>query len=307
MTLPEHLTLKNPTDVPLDSLVRFVRSYEETITGASTCSREDILLETGIPGYRDNSWCLTDAADEVVAWAALTVRGGGTADCALTVLPGEHGDAAARALLHRLLNRADELGEEQDTYYSVSVGGVLSGDTVVPRVLEQDGFVRSATFGQYDIDLRAAPLPPVLPGNGRIRTAGWASDAEVMHALHLRNRSKGPKTESLEHFRAMLEQLGAAGGVALVLELAGRPAGYVLAQEGGGEGRVIEMGVAPASRGLGIGLALVTAVLAELRALGSARALMAMDTAEIRDHEGLRRILAIQGERAVSQYFKQTA
>ncbi|MFE4637740.1 GNAT family N-acetyltransferase [Streptomyces sp. NPDC056773] len=306
MFLPEQLTLKNPTDLPLDTLVRFVRTYEETVTGTSTCSREDIRLETAIPGYRDNSWCLTDASDEVVAWAALTVRGGATADAALTVLPGEHSDAAARALLHRLLDRADELGDERDTYYAVSIGGVLSGDTVVPHVLEEDGFVRSATFGQYDIDLSAAPLPPVLPENGRIRAVDWVADAEALHTLHLRNRNKGLRTQSPELFAAMLEQLGATGGAGLVLELAGRPAGYVLAQEGGGEGRVIELGIAPASRGLGIGLALVTAVLAELRSLGSARALMAMDTAEIRDHEGLRRVLAIQGERAVSQYFKQT-
>ncbi|AYV33101.1 GNAT family N-acetyltransferase [Streptomyces goshikiensis] len=307
MNLPDHLTLKNPADVPLDSLIRFVRTYEENITGASTYSREDILQETGIPGYRDNSWCLTDAADEVVAWAALTVRGGDTVDAALTALPGEHGEAAARCLLHRLLNRAGELGEEQDTHYGVSVRGVLSGDTVVPRVLERGGFVRGVTLGQYSVDLTEPPLPPALPENGLVRPVSSDADVEAVHGLHLRNLSKGPKTHSPELFRTLLNRLRAAGGVALVLEVAGRPAGYVLAQAGDGEGRVVELAVAPASRGLGIGLALTTAALADLRALGAARAWITMDTAELRDQEGLHRVLAIQGERALTHYVKQTA
>lgn len=32
-----------------------------------------------------------------------------------------------------------------------------------------------------------------------------------------------------------------------------------------------------------------------------------MDTAELRDQEGLHRVLAIQGERALTHYVKQTA
>ncbi|MFH8385265.1 GNAT family N-acetyltransferase [Kitasatospora sp. NPDC018058] len=310
MTLPDRLTLKNPTDIPLERLVDFVRAYETSVNGTPTCSREDIVLETGIPGYRDNSWCLTDAEGELVAWAALTVRGGDTADCALTVLPGEHDEAAARGLLRILLNRADELGREQDTSYAVSVGGVLSGDTVVPPVLERDGFVRGTTYGRYDVALSTAPLPPVLPDQGSIRAIASAADTDAVHAVHLRDRSRGPKTGSVDLFRARLDRFREAGGIALVLEVAGRAAGYVLAigQQGGGEGRIVELGVAPASRGLGVGLALVTAALAELRSLGSTRALIDMNPGEFTDHEGLRRVLAVQTEpRAVTRYHKRTA
>ncbi|MFD0076675.1 GNAT family N-acetyltransferase [Streptomyces sp. NPDC127166] len=294
------LAVRRPADVPLDSLVRLVRSYEENITGVATCTREDILLETGHPGYEQNSWCLTGPGDEVLAWAALSPSGS-TVDAALTALPGPHGQSAARRLLCLVLDRVDELEAEHGRPYAVTVGGVLRGDTVVPSVLEEAGFVPGATSGQYDIDLRVPALPPLLPDDGTIRRAG-ADDDEAMHALHLRSLSKGPKTQDAAAFRASRNRLRDRGEVALLLEVAGRPAGYVLAQASGTEGRVLDLRVAPAFRGLGIGLALLTAALADLRELGAGRALVTLDTGDPNEHEALARVLAVQGARVLTRF-----
>ncbi|MEU1228943.1 GNAT family N-acetyltransferase [Streptomyces sp. NPDC005828] len=304
MTPHGQLAVRRPTDVPLDSLVRLVRSYEENATGVATCTREDILLETGHPGYEENSWCLTGPGEEVLAWAALTPHGD-TVDAALTALPGRHGESAARTLLCLVLDRVDELEAERGRPYAITFGGVLRGDPVVPPVLQEAGFVPGATSGQYDIDLRVPALPPLLPDDGAIRQAG-PDDDEAVHALHLRSLGKGPKTQDVEVFRASRRRLRENGGVSLLLEVAGRPAGYVLAQASGPEGRVLDLRVAPAFRGLGIGLALLTAVLADLRALGADRALVTLDTGDPNEHEGLGRVLAIQGARIVTRFERAT-
>ncbi|MEU5921337.1 GNAT family N-acetyltransferase [Streptomyces sp. NPDC047141] len=292
--------VRRPADVPLDSLVRLVRSYEENITGVATCTREDILLETGHPGYEENSWCLTGPGDEVIAWAALSPRGG-TVDAALTALPGPHGQSAARTLLCLVLDRVDELEAEHGRPYAVTVGGVLRGDTVVPSVLKEAGFVPGASSGQYDIDLKVPVLPPLLPDGGRLRPAG-PDDDDTLHALHLRSLSKGPKTQDATVFRASRNRLRDRGGVTLLLEVEGRPAGYILAQASDTEGRVLDLCVAPAFRGLGIGLALLTAVLADLRELGAARALVTLDTGDPSEYEALARVLAVQGARVLTRF-----
>ncbi|TFE42846.1 GNAT family N-acetyltransferase [Streptomyces sp. ICN441] len=302
MTLHGRLAVKRPADVPVDSLVSLVRSYEEHITGVATCTHEDILLETSNPGYEENSWCLTGPGDVVLAWAALTPRGD-VLDAALTSMPGPHGESAARTLLCLLLDRADELVRERGRPCTVTVGGVLRGDLVVPSLLREAGFVHGATAGQYDIDLAAPPLPPLLPDGGSIRPAG-PHDAAALHMLHLRSMTQGPKTENAAYFRARLRRLRESGGVALLLEVRGHPVGHVLAQSAVGEGRVLDLGVAPAYRGLGIGLALLTAALAELRGLGAARALFTLDTGDLHDHEALPRVLTVRGARFVSRFNK---
>ncbi|MGW1514627.1 GNAT family N-acetyltransferase [Streptomyces sp. NPDC002394] len=302
MTPHGQLAIRRPADLPLDSLVRLVRSYEENITGVATCTREDILLETSRPAYAENSWCLTGPGDEVLAWAALTPCGD-LLDAALTTLPGRHGESAARTLLCLMLDRADELAVERGRPYAVTVGGVLHGDSVVPSVLKEAGFVRSASLGRYDIDLTVPLLPPLLPDGGVVRRAG-AEDADVLHALHLRSLSKGPKAEEPAAFRAGLRQLRESGGVALLLEVSGRPVGYALARTDAGEGRVLDLGVAPAFRGLGIGLALLTAVLAELRGLGATRALVTLDSGDLNDHEVLGHVLRVQGARVVTRFLR---
>lgn len=294
------LAVKRPTEVPPDNLVRLVRSYEENITGVATCTRDDVLLETGRPEYEHNSWCLTIADDEVLAWAAMAPRGD-TLDAALTALPCRHGESAARTLLRLLLDRADELAAEHDRPYALTVGGVLHGDPVVPSVLEEAGFVRGATSGQYDVELTAAPLPPVLPDGGAIRRAG-PEDTGVLHAMHLRSLTKGPKTEDAAVFHAGLRRLHESGGVTLLLDLSGRPAGYAAAQAVGGEGRVLQLAVTPALRGLGIGHALVLAVLADLRGLGAERALVSLDTGDPNDDEALAHVLSVQGSRVLTSF-----
>ncbi|MFJ9810788.1 GNAT family N-acetyltransferase [Streptomyces sp. NPDC101158] len=300
MTPHGQLAVRRPTDVPLDSLVRLVRSYEQHITGVATCTREDILLETSRPTYADNSWCLTGPGDEVLAWAALTPRGD-TLDAALTALPGRHGESAARTLLCLLLDRADELAAERAKPYAVTVGGVLHGDTVVPPVLKEAGFVRTAALGRYDIDLTAPLLPPLLPDDGVVRRAGPTDDG-ILHTLHLRSLSKGPRTEEPSEFRAGLRRLRESGGVALLLEVSRRPVGHVLARTVAGEGRILDIGVAPAFRGLGIGVALLTAGLAELRALGADRALVTLDSGDLNDNEALGSVHSVQGARVVTRF-----
>ncbi|MFJ9829533.1 GNAT family N-acetyltransferase [Streptomyces sp. NPDC101160] len=300
MTRHGQLAVRRPTDVPLDSLVRLVRSYEENITGVATCTREDILRETGRPACAENSWCLTGPGDEVLAWAAMTPRGD-TLDAALTAVPGRHGESAARTLLCLLLDRADELSAERGRPYAITVGGVLHGDSVVPSVLKEAGFVRSAALGRYDIDLTVPMVPPLLPDGGVVRQAGPA-DEDTLHMLHLRSLSTGPKTEEPSAFRTGLRRLRESGGVMSLLEVSGRPVGYALAQTAAEEGRVLDIAVAPAFRGLGIGIALLTAALAELRELGAVRALVTLDSGDLNDHEALGHVLSVQGARIVTRF-----
>ncbi|MFJ3906192.1 GNAT family N-acetyltransferase [Streptomyces sp. NPDC090025] len=305
MTPNGQLAVKRPADVPLDSLVRLVRSYEEQITGVSTCTRDDVLRETGLPGYEENSWCLTGPGDEVLAWAALTPRGD-TIDASLTALPGRHGESAARTLLCLVLDRADELAAERGAPYRLSVGRVLRGDVAVPTVLVEAGFVRGASSGQYDIDLRQPVLPPLLPDDGTLRQAG-PDDIETLHALHLRSMTKGPKTVDATAFGTALRRLWADDGVTLLLEIAGRPAGHVLAHASDGEGRILSVAVAPAFRGLGIGLALLTSALAELGARGAERALVTLDSGDLNDDEALGRVLSVQGARVLTRFHRSDA
>ncbi|MEU8521237.1 GNAT family N-acetyltransferase [Streptomyces sp. NBC_01216] len=300
MTTHGRLTVKSAAEVPVDSLVRLVRSHEKSITGTAMRTREDILPDTAAPGYGMNNWCLTGADGEVVAWASLTPRGD-TLDGMLTALPGRHGESAARALMCLLLDRADELAAQHGRRFAFTVSGVLSGDPVVPTVLQEAGFVPSFTTAQFDIDLSVPPLPPLPPEDGVIRRADGHDDG-VLHELHLRSRASGPRTEDARAFRTRLRELREDGGVVLLLEVSGRPAGYVLARAAKREGRVLEVVVAPAFRGLGIGLALLTAVLAELRADGCGRALVTLDTGDLYDPGALCRVLTVQGAHAVTRY-----
>lgn len=303
MTQYGRFTVRRPGDVPLDSLVDLVRAYEEHATGTATCTRDDILLETGHPGHEDNSWCLTGPDGQVFAWAALTPRGDAL-DGALTVRPGRHAESAARTVLARLLDRADELAARQGVRYVLTVGGVLSGDRVVPSVLQEAGFSPGETAGQYTIDLTVPPLPPVLPDGGSIRQSG-PDDLGALHTIHLTSRTKGPKTENPVLFDARLRRLREAGGAALLMEVTGRPTGYVLTQAASGRaGRVLELAVAPAFRGLGIGFALLTAGLTELRALGAARARVLLDTGDLHDPEVLGRVLTVQAARTVTRFHR---
>lgn len=311
MTLPECLAVKNAAEVPLERLLQLVRSYEESITGIASYTREDILLETGHPGYDPlrNSWCLTRPQGEVMAWGALTLRGGTSLDGALTVLPGEHGETAARDLLERLLRRTGELALEQGAELAVTVGGVLTGDTVVPRVLEDAGFRREASFTQAEIDLTMPPVEAVLPPGARVRPIGTTpDDVHAVHHLHVQTRTKGTRTLDYETFRSRLDQFdvatGEGAGIALLIEIAGRPVGHVLAYAGDGHGRIVDVGVSPASRGLGIGLALITTALAGLRKLGCDRALLALDSSRIQNLNGLYTLLSVKGSRAVTHYVR---
>ncbi|GFH39397.1 GNAT family N-acetyltransferase [Streptomyces pacificus] len=304
MTMHGRLTVRSAAEVPVDRLVRLVSSHEKSITGRAMRTREDILPDTAAPGYRMNNWCLTGAGDEVVAWASLTPRDG-TLDGTLIALPGRRGESAARALMCLLLDRADELAPQDGRHLALTVSGVLGGDSVAPPVLRTAGFVPDSTAARLDIDLSVPPLPPLPPGEGSIRQAEVCDDA--LHAVHLRSRASAPRTEDAHAFRARLRELREAGGVALLLEMSGRPAGYALARAAGGEGRVLELAVAPAFRGLGIGLSLLTAVLAELRAGGCVRALVTLDTGDLHDHMALCRVLAVQGACAVTRYRMPTA
>ncbi|MBB0242651.1 GNAT family N-acetyltransferase [Streptomyces alkaliphilus] len=313
MVLPPHLAVKNSADVPLDRLVQFIRIYEEAVTGTAWCTREDVLLETDHPGYdpRCSSWCLTHPPGDVAARAALTVRGGPSLDCTLTVLPGEDDEIMARALLTRLMDRAAVLSRKWVETTEVTVGGVLIGDPVVPRVLEEMGFRRRVTYVQSEIDLFRAPLPPDLPAGALVRRIGIdPDDVRALHTIHGLTRTRGARTLGYEMFRARLAQFDVTtergGGVSLLMEMAGRPVGHVLAQAGGRKGRIVDMTVAPASRGLGIGLALIAIALGELRDLGCDRAVLALDASRLRNQRGLHRLLAVTAERAVTQYVRSS-
>lgn len=311
MTLPQHLAVKSAAEVPLDSLVDFVRSYEESITGIASSTREDLLLETSHPGYDPlrNSWCLTRPQGDVMAWGGLTVRGGASLDGALTVLPGHDGDTAARELLERLLQRTDELARENGSEPEITIGGVLTGDPVVPRVLEAAGFRRQVSFTQAEIDLTEPPVAAVLPEGARVRPITTPDDVRAAHRLHVQTRTKGTRTLDYDTFRTRLEQFGVATeqgvGIALLIEIADQPVGHVLAYAGEGHGRIVDVGVSPASRGLGIGLALITTALAGLRELGCHRSLLSLDSSRIQNLNGLYTLLSVTGSRAVTHYVKR--
>ncbi|WP_081237166.1 GNAT family N-acetyltransferase [Streptomyces viridosporus] len=305
MTLPGEFVLRRSADVPVDTLVRLVRAYEEGSTGTAACTREDILLTISHPHYEDHSWCLTGPGHELLAWASLALGGGTDADAALTVRPGPRSAAAARFMILHLLDRTDALALARGTAFGLDVGGVLGGDTVLPHVLEETGFERGATITQYDVDLSRGMPPAPLPRGGHIRPAVPAEDADVLHDLHLRSRARGPKTHDPALFRARIRRLGELSGFALLMEIAGHPVGHVLAQAASGQGRILEAAVAPASRGLGVGLSLMAAALAELRRRQCVQALIAVDTAQLLDPEALHRALGVRGERAMTYFHRE--
>ncbi|OSP39786.1 hypothetical protein B7767_29820 [Streptomyces sp. 13-12-16] len=305
MTVPGEFVLRRSADVSVDTLVRLVRAYEEGSTGTAVCTHEDIRLTLSHPHHADNSWCLTGPGDELLAWASLALGGGTAAEAALTVPPGPRSAPAARFLILHLLDRTDALGLAGGTPLGLDVGGILEGDPVLPRVLEETGFVRGATLTQYDVDLSHGAPSAALPPAGHIRPAVSDQDAEVLHGLHLRSRSRVPKTYDPALFRARIRRLGEFSGFALLLEVAGHPAGHVLAYAASDRGRVLEAAVAPALRGIGVGLALVAAALTELRRRGCAQALVAVDTAQLLDPDALRRDLGVRGERAVTYFHRE--
>ncbi|WP_335936553.1 GNAT family N-acetyltransferase [Streptomyces sp. PTD5-9] len=307
MSLPAHLAVRGTADVAVDDLVRLVRAYESTCTGDATCTRADILLETQHPGHdRDrDGWCLTTPDGDVVAWAGLTTRDDGAVDSAITILPGASSEEIARYLVTRVLWRAAELGQQRGRPLTVTVSGVLRGDTVLPRTLKRAGFVPQHTLTRCEIDLSVAPLPLMLPQGGRIRPIGTA-DLRALHAVRRRTQAAGTRTMDSSTFARRLaqirEQAARGNAVALLMETDGHVVGHVLAQAHGPGGRIVDTSVAPASRGIGVGLALVLAGLAELRALGCARAFLALDTAAQQDTDDLRRILAVTRQHKATCY-----
>ncbi|MET9155833.1 GNAT family N-acetyltransferase [Streptomyces griseoflavus] len=304
MTLPGDFVLRRSADVPVDTLVRLVRAYEEDSTGTAACTREDVLLAISHPHYEDHSWCLTGPGEELLAWASLALNGGTDADAALTVRPGPRSAAAARFMVLHLLDRTDALALSYGTAFGLAVGGVLDGDTVLPHVLEDTGFVRGATIAQYDVDLSRPVTPAALPRGGHIRPAVPAEDADALHGLHVRSRARGPKTHDPALFRARVRRLGEISGFALLMEIAGHPVGHVLAQAASGQGRILEAAVAPASRGLGVGLSLIAAALVELRRRSCVRALIAVDTSQLLAPEALHRALGVRRERSVTYFHR---
>ncbi|MGW4271637.1 GNAT family N-acetyltransferase [Streptomyces seoulensis] len=304
MTEQGRFAVVRPSEVPLDSLVDLVRSYEEHITEAATCTRDDVLLETCRPGFEDNSWCLTGPGGTAFGWAVLTPLGD-TLDAALIVRPGRHAESAARTLLARLLDRADELPARHGIRYTLTVREVPSADEVVASVLQEAGFSPGATAQRYTIDLTLPPPAPVLPDGGGIRRAG-EDDFTALHAVHLASRSTDPKTEDADLFGIRARRLLETGGAVLLLaEVEGRPTGYVLTQAVcGKEGRIAELAVAPAFRGLGIGHALLTAGLSELRALGVARARVVLDTGDLHDPEALGLDFTLRAVRTVTRFHR---
>ncbi|MBN3933092.1 GNAT family N-acetyltransferase [Streptomyces verrucosisporus] len=302
--------MKSAAEVRLDSLVRLVNTYEKAITDTAWCTGGDILLETDHPAHdpaRDG-WCVVRPQGDVVAWAALTTRGGPSLDCTLTVLPDDDG-SIARELLALLLARAGELSREQGGGHEITVCGVLNGDPVVPPVLQEAGFTRQITYNRCEIDLSLTALPTVSPEGGHIRRIDSASDdVRTLHDIHNRTRTTGARMLGPEVFRARLEQFGTVtarqAGISLLLEFADTPAGYVLAQAWEGRGRIVDVAVAPAFRGRSAGLALVSTALDRLREFGCDRALLALDTSRVRYWHELHGALAVTGEYAVTQYVK---
>ncbi|WP_345580770.1 GNAT family N-acetyltransferase [Streptomyces prasinosporus] len=302
MTPHAPFTVRRLADVPPDVLLRLMRSHEKQVSGVATWTREDVLLELGHPGRTDDDgWCLTGFGEDVLGSATVTARGD-VLHVLLTVLPGRHGPSAARRLLSLALDRADALAARHGRRYAVTVGGVLSGDPVLPPVLREAGFSPGLTAGQYAIDLTAPPLPPLLPDGGALRPAG-PGDVATLHTLHRRSRTRGAGAEDAAVFRACFDRLRESGGAALQLEVSGRPAGHVLGRvDSLGNGRVTDLAVDPAFRGLGIGYALLTAGLAELRARGAVGALVTLDTDDPYDPEALGRILTVRSVRSVTRF-----
>lgn len=305
MTPPGEFVLRPSDDVPVDALVRLVRAYEEGSTGIANCTREDILLAISHPHYEDNSWCLTGPNDELLAWASLALAGYTAVNATLTVLPGQRSAAAARFLILHMLDRTDALGLRHGTTFGLDIIGVLSGDTMLPSVLHETGFVPGAAITQYDIDLSREIPPTALPRNGDIRLAVTADDTDMLHHLHLSSRARFSKTHDPTIFHDRIRRLAEFSGFALLLEMAGHPAGHVLAQAASGHGRILEVAVAPASRGVGIDLTLVSAALTELRRRGCAQALTTIDTTEIIDPDALNRALSIWGERVTTNFHRE--
>ncbi|MCX5205047.1 GNAT family N-acetyltransferase [Streptomyces sp. NBC_00237] len=308
--IPSHLTLRPTADVPLEALVRLVRSYEERLTGEARCTADAVQRETGHPGYdaHHNSWCLTGPDGEAVAWAGLTVRGVDSVDCALTVLPGPHAQDAAGALLARLGERVAGLERERGTPLTVTFGGIFEGDEAAVNALERAGFRRESSQYTWDVDLGAEPIPVRLPRNGVVRPL-TATDLPALHALHLRHRGGTFKTADYEAFRRRVEAVCAAAqrdaAVALVLEVAGQPTGYVLVRTEDGDAQFLDTSVAPSARGTGVGLALVLSATAALRELGCRRATLALTSADPVEQQGLRGLLAVTRELAVLRFARQ--
>ncbi|GAA3492881.1 hypothetical protein GCM10018987_69640 [Streptomyces cremeus] len=309
---PSHLTLRPTADVPAEALVRLVRSYEEQLTGESRCTLEAVESETGHPGYdaRHNSWCLTDPDGEAVAWAGLTVRGGSTLDCALTVLPGRYAEDAADCLLAELQERIAQLEAERGAPLAVTLGGVFEGDEAAVNALARAGFHRRASRYTWDVDLTAEPIPVRLPRNGLVRPLA-AADLPALHTLHLRNRGGAFKTADYEPFRRRVEavRVAAARGaaVAQVLEVAGQPVGYVLVRTQDGGAQFLDTAVAPSARGQGVGLALVLSAVDALRGLGCRRATLAVAGADPVEQKALCGVLAVTRELAVLRFARGPA
>ncbi|MEV5567994.1 GNAT family N-acetyltransferase [Streptomyces sp. NPDC052196] len=265
-------------------------------------------LETSHPGYgaAGGGWCLIDAGGEAVAWAGSTVRGGDSVDCALTVLPGPHAKDAARVLLRRLTDRIAQLERDRGTALTVTFGGVLAGDETAAETLAEAGFVPAPGHTVWEIDLTSEPVPARLPENGLVRPLA-ADDLPDLHRIHMRRRGESVRTLDSAVFSARVDTVRVAAergtAVALVLEVAGRTVGYVLAR-GGVEAQLIDTAVAPAARGLGVGLALVVSALAELRRQGCGRATLSLGMSDQMEVNTLGSLLDATRGSAVLRFVK---
>ncbi|MTE22533.1 GNAT family N-acetyltransferase [Streptomyces sp. TRM43335] len=161
------------------------------------------------------------------------------------------------------------------------------------------------------MDLTRSALPDTLPEGGLLRQVDSSSDdVRALHDIHTLARTAGARELDYRTFHARLDQFGGdvagrSAGVSLLLEIAGRPVGHVLAQAWKDRGRIVDMAVAPAFRGRGVGLALIAAAVERLRELGCGHALVALDSSRLRYQQALYEALAVTGEYAVTQYVRR--
>lgn len=278
----QELVLRPATDSDADRLADFLNTCTLRYQGVARSSPADArsgLYEHGADPSTDS--CLALSGNEIVGF----VRVWAASDQELRFFARTHPDATGRGVATALLEfcegRARELSPGRSRELTTTS---WAADELAPALLEGRGFSAVRYFLQMRIAAEEIPPQGDLPAGVTVEpfSAGAVEDDALYRAWrdafagHWGRMDQGAAAFWQER-RAEREVFPHDPSLWFVAKRDGEVAGFSFCEQNGELGRVAEIGVVEASRGLGLGYALLTHSLEELRARGATQLVLDVD------------------------------
>ncbi|AKU17560.1 GNAT family N-acetyltransferase [Luteipulveratus mongoliensis] len=300
-----------PEDVP--ALVALLAGHQRWIKGSSSVDADAVHSEViGTGSWTRRHLVVTDADQQIQAWATVHDRAAGRTSIAVTVGPDvQVGDRLAGSLFRWACETAQEVARERDQESTLLDASAIAGDERQARWLTEAGLRRTRTWLQMSRPVSAEEASedafPAPRAGVVVRRVAQHEDglpvAEDVRGVHLVLEESfadhfNSYRESFPEFVARLREdpghrwdhwwlatVEGEGGP----ELAGAVVGSVLPEDAGGfEGSYIDyIGVHRRARGRGVAKALLRTVIRDAAERGRNRVGLEVDADSPTGADGL--------------------